>query len=136
MNLNSFCSYRNDDVAKLVLRLMVAVLMLFHGVAKLQHGISPVIGMTEAAGLPGFFAYGAFIGEIVAPLMLLAGFRVRLASVLIIFTMLMALFIAHSGQIFSVTPYGAWALETLAFYIFSCVAIFMLGAGKYSVDKK
>ncbi|CAA6813055.1 MAG: Unknown protein, partial [uncultured Sulfurovum sp.] len=30
--------FKNDDLGKLILRLMIGGLMLFHGVAKLQNG--------------------------------------------------------------------------------------------------
>ena len=39
MNTSSLCNYTNDDLAKLILRLMVGFLMLFHGIAKVSHGV-------------------------------------------------------------------------------------------------
>lgn len=125
-----------DDLAKLILRFAVGFLMIFHGVAKVSHGVGFIEGQFESMGLPAFLAYGVYVGEIIAPFMLLAGFRVRIASLLIIATMIVAIFMAHSGDIFALNKYGAWAIELPMFYIFTSLAIFFLGAGKYSLDKK
>ena len=43
--------------------------------------------MLESNGLPSFIAYGVFLGEILAPLILIVGYRVKLASLLILGTM-------------------------------------------------
>lgn len=49
---------RNQDLGLLVLRISVGGLLLFHGVAKLLHGVGFIEGMLAALGLPGFIAYG------------------------------------------------------------------------------
>lgn len=136
MSNDGFCSYTNDDLGKLILRVMVAVLMLFHGVAKLQHGITGIEGMVAGTGLPTFVAYGVYVGEILAPIMLLIGYRVKLASILILLTMLFVLAVPYADKIFSLTKFGAWAIELHMFYILSSIAIFFFGAGKYSIDKR
>lgn len=108
--------------------------MLFHGISKLSHGISPLEGMFAHAGLPSFIAYGAYFGEVLAPLMLIIGFRVKIAAVLIIGTMIGAITLAHASDIFSLSPQGAWAIEIPMLYALAALAIFFQGAGKYSVD--
>lgn len=128
-------NFQNEDMAKLVLRFAVGFLMLFHGVAKVTHGVGFLEGMFSSMGLPAFFAYGVYIGEIVAPIMLIVGYKVRIASILIIGTMLVAIAMAHSGDIFALTKHGAWAIEILVFYILAATAILFQGAGKYSIDK-
>ncbi len=124
----------NGDSAKLLLRVSVGVLMLFHGISKLIHGVSPIEGMFINAGLPGFIAYGAYLGELVAPLMLIIGFRVKIAAMLIMMTMCGAIALAHSGDIFSVTKHGAWGIELQMFYLMTSLTILLQGAGKYSLD--
>jgi len=113
----------------------VGGLMLFHGIAKLTHGVSHLEGMFTNAGLPGFIAYGAYVGEVLAPLMLIVGFRVKIAALLIIATMIGAIGLAHSGDIFAVTKHGAWAIELPMFYLLGALTIFLLGAGKYSAER-
>src|SRR5690606_21076062 len=78
------------DVGRLVLRVTLGLLVLLHGVAKLRGGIDPIGGMVTAAGLPGFIAYGAYVGEVLAPLMLIAGFHARIGAALVIVNMLFA----------------------------------------------
>ena len=46
----------NEDIGKLILRVSIAVLMLFHGFAKLQNGIDGIKFLVTSAGLPEFFA--------------------------------------------------------------------------------
>ena len=125
-------SLQNEDMGKLILRVTVAVLMLFHGIGKLQGGIDFLIHVTESNGLPGFYTYGVYIGEVIAPIMLIVGYCTTAAAALIIFTMLNAIFMMHTGDIFSVTMTGAWGIELQAFYILSSVAIIFLGSGKYT----
>jgi len=127
--------FHNEDMAKLVLRVTVAFLMLFHGVSKLLGGVGFLEGMFASMGLPTFFAYGVYIGEVIAPIMLLIGFQVRVAAVLLAGTMFVAILMAHSGDVFSLTQHGAWAIELPVFYILTSLAIFFQGAGKYSIDK-
>ena len=57
----------HEDFGKLLLRLAVGGLMLFHGMHKLIGGVDGISGMLVAKGLPGFIAYGVLIGEVVAP---------------------------------------------------------------------
>ena len=46
----------NPDLAKLLLRLCVGGLMLFHGIFKITHGADVYVGMLESKGLPGLMA--------------------------------------------------------------------------------
>jgi len=122
-----------DDSAKLVLRLAVGFLMLFHGISKLTNGVSGLEGMMQSNGLPSFFAYGVYLGEVLAPLMLIFGIRVRLAAILIIVTMLTAIGMAHADDIFVVKKQGAWAIELQMFYVLASLSILLQGAGRYSI---
>jgi len=49
--------FNQPDIAKLLLRLSVGILMLFHGIHKMIHGIGGIKSLTVNAGLPEFFAY-------------------------------------------------------------------------------
>ena len=136
MNKNNLCNYANDDLAKLLLRLTVAMLMLFHGYAKVINGVDGIMGMLESHGIPGFIAYGVYIGEVIAPLMLIFGFRVKIAAVIMIGLMFFILAVPYSDKIFTLTKHGAWAIELHVFYIMGSITIWLLGSGKYSIDKK
>jgi putative oxidoreductase len=122
-----------DDAGKLVLRLTVGGLMLFHGIHKIEHGVGWMAAPLEARGLPGFLAYGAYLGEIVAPLLMMVGFLTRPAALAVAGTMVMAVFLVLSNQLFSLTEHGGWALELNAFFFFGSVAVALLGPGKWSL---
>ena len=123
----------NDDFGKLVLRATLAILILFHGVSKLINGIDPIMGMVTKAGLPSGVAFLVYVGEVIAPLMVLFGIWARLGAVIIAINMIVAVALAHIPQLFTMTKTGGWALELQAFFFFSAIAVALLGAGQYSV---
>jgi putative oxidoreductase len=123
----------NDDFGKLVLRATLAVLVLFHGVSKLINGIDPIMGMVAKAGLPSAFAFLVYIGEVIAPLMILFGIWARLGAVIVAVNMIMAVSLAHTSQFFTMGKTGGWALELQGFYFFTAVAVALLGAGGLSI---
>ena len=81
-------------------------------------------------------AYTVHIGEIVAPLLLIVGFRTKLAALLIAFTMLVAIVVAHWSDIFSLSEHGGWAIELQAFYLMNAVVLIVTGGGKYALSTK
>ncbi len=126
---------KNDAAGKLVIRLTVGVLMLFHGVGKLLNpGSLNFIGSKLAgAGLPEIIAWGAYVGEIIAPVMIIIGVLTRLGAGLIVINMLLAVGLMHMGDIFALTGHGGWRLELQGFYLFGALAIMLLGSGRYAV---
>lgn len=121
---------RSTNLGLLILRLSVGVLMLLHGIAKLKAGVTGIEGMVEAQGLPSFFAYGVYIGEVIAPIFLIVGYRARLAALVLFFNCIVAALLAHSADIFSISPKtGGWVVELLGLYAFGALAIFFAGAG-------
>lgn len=122
------------NLGLLVLRLGVGSLMLLHGIAKLQHGVSPIIGMLEAKSLPAFLAYGVFLGEILAPLAIIIGFRTKLASIVFLINVIVAVVLAHPSDVFALNQFGGWAIELLGLYGFAALALIFTGGGKYSLS--
>lgn len=122
-----------DSLGKLVLRLTVGVLLLMHGIAKLSSGVDGIAGMLAANGLPGFIAYGAYLGEVVAPALLIVGIFTRPAALVIVVNMLFAVGLAHMGHLTELTQTGGWRLELQAFFLFGALAVALLGAGRYAI---
>lgn len=122
-----------DDIGKLVLRLSVGILLLMHGLFKLMHGIAGISALVQANGWPVWIAYGVFIGEIIAPALLILGLLTRASAVVIVLNMLIAVYLAHSHQLFHLTKSGGWLLELQGLYLFGALAIAFLGAGRFSV---
>ena len=127
----------HQDLGKLVLRVTLGVLFLLHGVHKLTHGVGGIEGMLEAKGLPGVLAYGAYIGEVVAPVLLIAGFQTRIAAILIAINMIFAIGLAHAGEVFALNEQsGGWAIELQGMFLFAAIAVALLGPGRFSLDRK
>lgn len=123
----------STDLGKLVLRVVLGVLILFHGVSKLIHGPGYIIGVVTGAGLPSFLAYGVYLGEVVAPLLLLAGYWTRAGALIVLINMLVAIGLVHLGQFATLNDTGGWALELQGMYLGAALAIMLLGAGRYSL---
>jgi putative oxidoreductase len=125
---------KNDAAGKLLLRLTVGGLMLFHGISKLFNpGTVGFIGSKLAeAGLPEALAYGVYIGEVIAPLMIIVGLLSRAGAALIVINMLFAIILVHAGDLFALTEHGGWRLELQGFYLLGSLAIVFLGSGRYA----
>ena len=121
----------NSDVGRFILRVSVGGMMLFHGVAKIMHpaSLDYISGMLISYDLPGLLAYGVYIGEVLAPLMVIVGYQARLGGLIIFINMMFALLLAHTGDFFSLTEHGGWAVELQMFYLMSALSIVFLGSG-------
>lgn len=125
-----------QDSGKLVLRVVLGALILLHGIAKLKNGLGPIEGMLAAHGLPAFLAYGALVGEVVAPLMVLAGFHARIGAAVIAINMLFAFGLAHMAQLGQLNEQGGWAMELQGMFLFAALAILLLGPGRYAINQR
>lgn len=127
----------NSDVGRLILRLCVGGLMLFHGVAKFMHpeSLGFITNMLNAKVLPTILVYGVYIGEILAPLMIILGYKARVGGLLIVINMIFAIYLAHTGDIFSLTKHGGWAIELQVFYLLSALSVVFLGSGKLAFKR-
>ena len=122
-----------EDLGKLILRLTVGVLMLFHGAAKLLYGIDPIRDLVVSAGLPAAVAYGVYLGEVIAPLMVTLGLYTRVGAVLIVINMVFAVLLAHTGDFLALSGHGGWRLELQGFFFFGALAVALLGSGRYAL---
>lgn len=122
-----------ENIGKLILRLSIGVLLLMHGLFKLINGIDGVGRMVTNVGWPYFIAYGVLIGEVLAPALIILGVLTRLSAVVIAINMIIAIYLVHLNDIWTITKSGAWGLELQALFLFGAVAIAFLGAGNYSL---
>ena len=123
----------NQDLGKLVLRVTLGVLILLHGIAKLIGGPGFIMDLVSKAGLPAEVAYGVYIGEVLAPVLLIIGAWTRVAALIVAVNMLFALYLVHTSELFSLAKTGGWALELQGMYLFGAIAVALLGAGRYSL---
>jgi putative oxidoreductase len=126
----------NESTGKLILRVTLGVLILMHGIGKLTGGIDWLDGALANAGLPVFFKYGVYVGEVLAPLAVIAGFYSRIGAWLIAINMLFALGLVHGAELFKLDEGGALALETQYMFFFTAIALALVGPGRYAVNQK
>ena len=118
------------DLGLLFLRISSSILMLTHGLPKLQKLISGNFEFGDPIGIgstPSLFL--AVIGEFICPILIIVGFKTRWATVPTIITMLVAALIVHGADPFNVK-------EKAVIFLIAFVTVLMMGPGKYSLDKK
>jgi putative oxidoreductase len=106
-----------------------------HGISKVQHGVAWIGGPLSAVGLPSYLAYGAYLGEILAPLLLIIGLWTRLAALVIMVDMIMAIVLVRHGDIGKIGMSGGWAIELEALFLFGALAIALAGGGRFAPGK-
>ena len=124
-----------ENIGKLILRMMLGSLMLFHGIYKLQHGIGFIKGLVAAQGVPEMLAYGVYVGEIIAPILLILGWRSRIWAGVIALNMLVVIYLTQLGAFLKLGAHGAWSVEVQMFYLWTAVAIALLGSGKFAIKE-
>ncbi|MBJ7882618.1 DoxX family protein [Gelidibacter salicanalis] len=119
-----------NDLAFAILRVSFSGMMLTHGIPKIN------MLLDNASGFPDPFGIGstpslimAVIGEAIAPLFVLIGFKTRIAALPVIITMAVAAFFIHINDDFGTK-------EKALLYLFGFITIALVGAGRYSVDGK
>ena len=127
----------NESTGKLILRLALGILLIMHGIHKLMGGIGYLDGMLANAGLPAFLKYGVYIGEIIAPLAVIAGYYARVGAWVVAVNMLFAIALVGAHDMFALNPKtGGMALELEYFYLFTAIALALIGPGRYAVNEK
>ncbi len=115
------------NIALLALRIIVGVLMLTHGIPKMgkllagDFSFPDPIGIGVAASL-----ILATFAEFFCSLLVIVGFKSRVAVIPLIITMLVALLIVHGNE----SIFDHW---NILLYLFAYGMLFHLGGGKYSL---
>ena len=114
-----------------LLRFTFSAMMLFHGIPKLLNLIQGTLMNSDPISI-GVLATTILvvIAEAICPLLIIIGYKTRLASIPVIITMGVAAFIVHGAD-----PIGGMKEKALLF-LFAFLAIALLGPGKHSVDRK
>ena len=126
----------SNDFTSLLARVITGSLMFYlHGLGKITSGqdkweklgstVTDVIGIDSLAVPLGFMAS---LSESVFAVFIVLGFYTRTSTLFLGFTMV----VAFSKHLFSD---GFKSGEMALIYLILCIIIFLLGPGKYSVDK-
>ena len=125
-----------EDFGKLVLRVSLGLLVLLHGVAKIKGGVAGMTGMVTGIGLPPWFAYGVYIGEVLGPIMLILGLYSRVGAFFVFVNMIFAIVLVHRPELFQLGKQGGYALELQAMFLFTALALMFMTPGRYSIIKR
>ena len=125
-----------NDIGKLILRMTLGILLLLHGIAKITGGVSGIEKMLEGIGLPSSLALGVYVGEVLAPLLVIIGFYSRVGAALIAVNMVVAIVLAHPADLLLLDRSGGWALELQGFFLFTALSILLMGPGRFSINRR
>ncbi|MBI5917060.1 MAG: DoxX family protein [Bacteroidetes bacterium] len=123
------------DLGKLVLRLAVGLILFLHGLGKIESGMAGTVDLAASNGFPGWLGYGTYVGEVLAPLLMMLGKFTRPAGLLVAFNMLMTVVVAHRDIAFQRNDFGGWQIELNVVLLLGGLAVALLGAGKFSLSK-
>ncbi|MBC7915106.1 MAG: DoxX family protein [Pyrinomonadaceae bacterium] len=119
----------NTDLATLALRLIFGGLFVYHGYTKLlaYEQILPMFPDFIGIGSKTSFNLVIF-AELFCGFFIMVGFLTRLSVIPIFITMLVAYFMAHGADAFD-------KKELPFLFLVLCIVVFILGSGKYSIDR-
>lgn len=118
------------NLALAVLRIGASGMLLTHGIPKIERLFASPVEFPDPLGIgPTFSLILALIGEVVGPLLVLIGYKTKLATIPTILTMTVALLFIHLNDPINIK-------EKALLYLLLFVVIFLAGPGKYSVDRR
>lgn len=116
------------DLSLLLIRLAAGGFMFSHGWGKLVKLVNGNFEFGDPIGLGVEVSLALTVfAEILCAFFILVGLFTRLASIPLIITMLVAVFVVHLDHDFGKKELGL-------FYLINYLVLFLSGAGKYSVD--
>lgn len=123
-----------QHIGLLLIRVSIAFTMLLYGISKLNYGINYIHDLLEQYGLPTLLGYGVYVGEVIAPVLIIFGFRTKLAGIVFAFNCFVAILMDRLPDVFSLNEHGGWAIGLIFIYMIFGVAMFFMGAGKYALS--
>src|SRR6202171_6327068 len=118
-----------QPVGLLLLRLSLGIIFIWHGYPKLTHP-NAMHGMFVQHGLPGYFVTVAGVLEVFGGGLLILGFLMRIAAMLLAIEMAVAIWKVHSAGGYQAVHNYEFTLVLAA----ACFALATVGAGRASVD--
>lgn len=117
------------DLSLLIFRVVLSVFLMTHGLPKLERLLqgngstfSDPLGIGNNLSL-----ILAVCGEVLGPVLIIAGYFTRLAAIPPIITMIVAAFVVNGGEPFK-------SMEMALLYLIGFFIILILGPGRYSLD--
>jgi len=117
-----------NHLALLILRIGFGGFMLTHGIPKINRLFESPIKFADPFGIgetPTLIL--ALIGEVIAPIFIIIGYKTKLAAIPSAITMAVAAFVIHAKD-------DLGTKEHALLFLIAFIAILLAGPGKYSVD--
>jgi putative oxidoreductase len=122
------------DCGLLLLRIWFGLsIFLIHGLSKFKSFGATVAMFHEKMGIPPVFGAAAVLAESVCAVLLVIGLATRLAASFLAVTMAVAFVKVHQMILAQGNPQSG---EMAFLYLGAFLAIFVAGAGRYSLDAK
>ena len=119
-----------SDLGKFILRISFSLMMLTHGISKVNRLFADEIKFSDPIGIGSFLSLILIaFAEFVAPIFILIGFKSRWFSIFPVIGMAVAAFVSHWEDPFP-------RKEKALLFMFGFLVIAMIGPGKYSIDRK
>ncbi len=115
------------EVSLLIIRVVLGVTFLFHGIAKFQMGLTNVAGWFESIGIMGFLGYVVAFIELLGGIALIVGIGTRIISALIGLIMLGAIFTAKLSIGFIGAEVAGYELDIA---LLSMAAVLVIGGSQ------
>ena len=120
--------YHNKSLGLLVLRVGIGIVMLIHGIQKLEN-IHGTIMFFNHIGFGIFWAWVVMLVETLGGIALILGIGTQIAASFIAIEMLVIILFLYSGKSFP-----SYNLEFTI--LIATLALALMGSGKYSLAKK
>ena len=126
----------SDDFGKLILRVSLGVLILFHGIAKIRGGTDFLDPILTRSGLPTWVGYGVYAGEVLGPILVILGLFTRTGAFLIFANMCFAILLVHRPELTMFGKQGGWALELQGMFLFTSLALMFMNPGRIALTRR
>jgi putative oxidoreductase len=123
----------NLDLALLILRLVLAAVLLYHGLPKLLN-FGATVGAFQSMNIPAPSATAGFalLSEVVGGILILLGVAVDIAAILVVIDMLGAIALVHWANGFDFTK-GGWEHPFTVLGL--ALALAFAGPGRHTVKR-
>ncbi|MFB7813201.1 DoxX family protein [Paenibacillus chitinolyticus] len=121
------------EIGLLIVRLVLGVTFLVHGLDKFQSGLGNIAGWFESIGLPGFLAYVTAVIETVGGAAIILGLGTRIAAALFGVLMIGAMFSVKFSAGFTGNGQSAGFELDLALFALSLLLV-LTGSRYLAVD--
>lgn len=134
--MKKFFAVRNEplniDIVLLIVRLITGYAFILHGWGKIQNPM----GWMQGSSVPGIFQFLGAFAEFGGGIALILGIVSRLASLGLVFTMIVAAYVHAVVMGDPFVSQGGGSYEPATSYFMISLFLTVMGPGRFSIDRK